>query len=294
MRLPRERKPLDDEARAAAPGDFVTLSEGLTHYERAGPVEGTPVVLVHGFSVPAFIWSPTFETLAEAGFSVVRYDLLGRGYSDRPRGPYDLDRFDRQLYDLTAALDLGPTVHLMGLSMGGAVAVGFTDRHPGRVRTLTLIDPAGLPMKAHPAMGLLRVPLVGEVLMATVGRRVMINGLARDFPMPEKLPALARQYLTQMQYRGFMRALLSTIRHGPLASMAPAYRRVGARSLPVLLVWGKEDTTVPFALSERVRSAMPRAEFHAIEGAGHVPHLEQPALVNPWLVRFLKDHNDRD
>lgn len=288
IRLPRGRKRLDDAAREAASGDFVALAEGMTHYEMLGPSEGPPVVLVHGFSVPAFIWSPTFEALAEAGFRVMRYDLFGRGYSDRPGGTYNPDRFDCQLVELLDALAPGPAVNVMGLSMGGAIAVGFADRHPGRISSLTLIDPAGLPMATHWATSLLQVPLLGELLMATVGRRVLVNGLTRDFHMPEKLPALARQYLVQMQYQGFMRALLSTIRHGPLQSMAPAYERVGARTLPVLLVWGKEDTTVPFALSERVRAMMPRATFHAIDGAGHVPHLERPALVHPLLIEFLR------
>jgi pimeloyl-ACP methyl ester carboxylesterase len=278
---------LDDGARAGASGAFVTLSEGVTHYETAGPDAGPAVVLVHGFSVPAFIWSPTFEALGDAGFRVVRYDLFGRGYSDRPRGRYDLARFDRQLMDLIKALGLGPAVHLMGLSMGGAVAVGFADRHPQRVRSLTLIDPAGFPMEAPWTLKLLRVPVLGEVLISTVGRRVLVSGLVRDFRVPEQLPALARQYLAQMRYRGFMRALLSTIRHGPLQTMAAAYQRVGAQGLPVLLIWGREDTTVPFALSRWVRAAMPKAEFHAIAGAGHVPHMERPELVNGLLIDFL-------
>jgi pimeloyl-ACP methyl ester carboxylesterase len=69
--------------------------------------------------------------------------------------------------------------------------------------------------------------------------------------------------------------------------MAAAYQRVGAQGLPVLLIWGREDTTVPFALSRWVRAAMPKAEFHAIAGAGHVPHMERPELVNGLLIDFL-------
>ena len=286
-RLPRGRQTLDEKARADAPGGFVTLSEGVTHYETAGPTGGPTVVLIHGFSVPAFIWSPAFETIGEAGFRVVRYDLFGRGYSDRPQGPYGRGRFDRQLLDLIAALELGPSVDLMGLSMGGAIAVDFTDRHSDMVSSLTLIAPAGLPMKTLWTLRLLHVPLLGELLMATAGRRVLVSSLIRDFRMPELLPALTPQYLAQMRYRGFTRALLSTIRHGPLRGMAPAYRRVGDRNLPILLIWGREDTTVPFALSERVRAATPNAEFHAIDGGGHVPHMEQPELVNGHLVNFL-------
>jgi len=280
-------RPLDDRARAAAPGQFARLSDGWTHYEVQGPERATPVVLVHGFSVPAFIWDPTFEALAGAGFRVLRYDLFGRGYSDRPRGAYDLDRFDRQLVELVDAVGLGLPVDLVGLSMGGALAVGVTDRHPGLVRKLVLVDPVGFPMAMSPGMSLLRVPLLGEILMFSVVRVSLVSGITRDFSMPEKLPELARRYRVQMTYRGFMRALLSTHRHGLVTSMGDAYARVGRQPRQVLLIWGREDRTAPFSLSTQVRAALPQAEFHPIEGAGHVPHLERPEVVHPILIEFL-------
>ena len=284
---------LDAAARAAAPGDFVTLPGGVTHYETSNAgtdADGdrpTPVLLVHGFSVPSFVWDPTFAGLAQAGIPVIRYDLFGRGYSDRPRTTYNIDLFARQLADLIEALGLPAPVDIVGLSMGGAVSIGFADRYPEMVRRLALFDPAGFPMSSPPVMKLLDVPVLGEIAMATVGKRMMISGLSQDFHAPEQLPALARQYMEQMRYPGFLRALLSTIRYGPIQTMADAYARVGQNPRPVLLVWGENDKTVPFAISDLVRAALPRAEFHAIEGAGHVPHLEQPELINRILVDFL-------
>jgi pimeloyl-ACP methyl ester carboxylesterase len=137
----------------------------MTHYEIAGPqvapserMRRRPVVFVHGFSVPSFVWEPSFRALADAGFRVVRYDLLGRGYSDRPRARYDQELFDHQLRDLIGALALEVPVDLVGLSMGGAIAVGFADRHPASVRRLVLIDPAGLSVHGPPGTRLLRVP----------------------------------------------------------------------------------------------------------------------------------------
>ncbi len=298
-KIPRRQRQLDDAARAEAPGKFVALSDGITHYEIAGPEVASseavrrPVVFVHGFSVPSFVWEPTFRELADAGFRVVRYDLLGRGYSDRPRACYDQELFDHQLRDLIGGLALEVPVDLVGLSMGGAIAVGFTDRHPATVRRLVLIDPAGYSVKGPPGSGLLRVPLLGELLMATVGRRILMNSLASDVEadsqrrMGEELSELARRYAIQAQYKGFWRALLSTIRHGPIRNMANAYARIGRHDRRVLLIWGREDRTVPFVLNERVRKAIPRAEFHPIDGAAHAPHLEQPDVVNPILVDFL-------
>jgi len=100
---------LDDAARRHAPGDFIRLPDGMVHYELAGPADKTQVVFVHGFSVPYYIWDHTFPALAEAGFRALRYDLFGRGYSDRPDLPYNLELFVRQLRDLLTALQIpGP------------------------------------------------------------------------------------------------------------------------------------------------------------------------------------------
>ncbi len=84
----------------ARSGSFVALSDGCTHYELGGPQDGRPVALVHGFSVPYFIWDPTFRFLADSGFRVLRYDLFGRGFSDRPHLRYDIDLFCKQLREL--------------------------------------------------------------------------------------------------------------------------------------------------------------------------------------------------
>ena len=66
-----ETKELTPEIRANLPGEFVELPDGVVHYELGGQVDGPIVVLVHGFSVPYFIWEPTFKALCEAGFWVL-------------------------------------------------------------------------------------------------------------------------------------------------------------------------------------------------------------------------------
>ncbi|MBN2389673.1 MAG: alpha/beta hydrolase [Anaerolineae bacterium] len=279
---------LDETARAAAPGQFVKLTDGFTHYELAGPSDGTAVVLIHGFSVPLFLWDPTFAGLVDAGFHVLRYDLFGRGYSDRPDTIYNQALYDRQLRELLNALGFTGPVNLVGLSMGGAIAVGFTAQHPERVRRLALIDPAGMPMKASPGANLVQVPWLGEWIFDRFAERLLVAGLAKDFYVRDKLEEFEARYRVQMQYRGFKRALLSTYRYGPITTMADAYRKVGQQTCPVLLIWGRNDKTVPFPISEKVRAAIPRAEFHPIDGTGHIPHYEKPEIVNPLLTTFFR------
>ncbi|MEI2624295.1 MAG: alpha/beta hydrolase [Giesbergeria sp.] len=135
-----ENKRIDEAVRKSANGSFVALSGGVTHYELGGPQDGKTVVLVHGFSVPYFIFDVTFEFLAGAGFRVLRYDLFGRGLSDRPNVKYNIRLFVNQLKDLLDALHL-KEITLLGLSMGGPISASFIAQYPQYVSRHVLIDP---------------------------------------------------------------------------------------------------------------------------------------------------------
>ena len=160
------------------PGKFITLGDGVTHYDVAGPDSGQRVMLVHGFSVPAYIWDSTVTALTGAGFRVARYDQFGRGYSDRPDIPYTADLFDRQLLQLLDSLGWRDPVSLVGLSNGGPVTANFTGRHPERVRSLTLVDPAAGPNSAPPFM--FRIPFLGHILWQTLAVPTMADGQLTD------------------------------------------------------------------------------------------------------------------
>ncbi len=281
-----ERLDLDEAARQQAPGRFLTLGDGVTHYDVAGPDSGQRVVLVHGFSVPSYIWDSTSIALAAAGFRVARYDSYGRGYSDRPDVAYSLDLFDRQLVQLLDSLGWHDPVDLIGLSFGGPVSAGFAGRHPNRARSLTLVDPAAGPSGSPP--GMFKLPVIGPLLWQVLAVPGMADGQLGDFFEPAKWPDWPDRYRTQMRYRGFGRALLSTGRELAGVSLDSVYSRVGALGTPTLLIWGAEDQVVPIGLAPGVRQAIPQTEFHPIERAGHLPHLERAQLVDSLLVGFLR------
>jgi pimeloyl-ACP methyl ester carboxylesterase len=291
-----EIKELNDDTRKTADGAFVQLPDGITHYELGGNESGEAVVLIHGFSVPYFIYDPTFKFLTESGFRVLRYDLFGRGFSDRPPTRYNLDLFVRQLSDLLDALRFASTglsagvrpVSLIGLSMGGPIACAFTIRRPERVSKLTLIDPAGA--RAIPLSPILRaakIPWVAEAVLGWIGGDGLMKAAAKDFFDPEWVAHFQSQYRVQMQYQGFKRAVLSTLRNGMLNSFIEIYKSLGRMDKPVLLFWGRNDITVPFEHSQDLRAAIPKVQFHVIENCGHIPHYEKPDEVNPILLKFL-------
>lgn len=282
-----ERVTLDAAARAGAPGRFVELSQGTTHYESAGPDSGRVVVLVPGFSVPYYIWDSTAAGLSGLGYRVLRYDLYGRGLSDRPAGPYDGALYDGQLGELLDSLGIVGPVDLMGLSFGGFVTAHYVAGHSSRVRTLTLVDPVA---EASPVPAILRVPVLGPWLWQV--RRVpgMADNQAGDFLHPEQHPTWADQYRPQMRFKGFGRALLSTAVLESGVDYDSLYSGVSRTGIPVLLIWGRQDQTVPFELSNVVRRNIPSVEFVPVDSAGHLPHIEQARLVNARLAAFLASH----
>jgi pimeloyl-ACP methyl ester carboxylesterase len=284
-----ETKELNDDTRTSANGSFLQLSNGITHYELGGNESGEIVVLVHGFSVPYFIYDPTFDFLTQAGFHTLRYDLFGRGFSDRPRARNNLDFFVRQLADLLDALRFAQRVNLVGLSMGGPIASAFTVRCPERIDKLILIDPCGAkPIDTALAVRFARIPILAEIAYGLLGSKNLVNGAAKDFFDPALVEHFQARYKIQMEYKGFMRSILSTIRSNLLGSNIEIYRSLGKLDKQILLLWGRNDRTVPFEQSDLLRNALPRAEFRAIEGCGHIPHYEKPDEVNPILSNFLR------
>jgi pimeloyl-ACP methyl ester carboxylesterase len=279
-----ERAVLDDAARTAAPGQFVQLSGGITHYEIAGPDTGRVVLLVHGFSVPAYIWDSTSVALAAAGYRVIRYDLFGRGWSDRPDAAYDGPFFDAQIRDLLDSLGVRAPVDLIGLSFGGFVAPHFAASHPERVRRIVLIDPVTTPSTIP---WFIKAPVIGPYVFQILAVPGMADGQPGDFLHAEQFPGWADKYRPQMRYRGFGRALRrSRIAMGS-GDFDAYYAAINGNGIPALLVWGRQDRVVDISGAETVRRGIPGLEFFPVDSAGHLPHMERSAQVHARIVAFL-------
>ncbi|MFN3492547.1 MAG: alpha/beta fold hydrolase, partial [Anaerolineales bacterium] len=151
-----------------------------------------------------------------------------------------------------------------------------------------LIDPAGAkPISLSTLLKVVKIPMAGELLLGLFGSESMVKSIADDLFTPELVNQFQKKYKTQMQYHGFKRAILSTMRNNMLDSFLEVYEQIGKLNKPTLLFWGRQDATVPFDHSELILKAIPRAEFHVIENCGHIPHYEKPDEVNPILLEFL-------
>jgi pimeloyl-ACP methyl ester carboxylesterase len=288
-----ERRSLDEAARREAPGRFVRLADGVTHYETAGPDTGRVVMLAAGFSVPGYIWDSLYQGLADSGVRVVRYDYYGRGWSDRAEAAYDQDLFVRQLAGLLDSLGITAPVDLAGLSFGGAIITSFADRHPGRVRSLIYFDPVfntGRPLPPEERSA--RAWNIHMVLRG--GSDAMATGQLCDFLHPERHLDWVARYRVQQQFRGTRESLRRTRAAIAVAPhQAEQLRKLGATPRPVLILWGTQDRVAPFEESEALLAAMPRAKFVPVDSAAHLPHLERTGVVVPAVVGFLRGEVSR-
>lgn len=286
-----ETTTLDSAARANAPGKFVALSQGVTHYVEDGPDTGRVVILAHGASVPLYIWDSTAVALSNAGFRVIRYDRYGFGLSDRPDAEYDSTMFVQQLNDLADSLKLTTKFDLMGLSFGGFVAAHYVRAHPERVRTLTLVDPVARSTAAPLYVtALSSTPLVREWFWQVVALPAAANGQSGDFLHAEQFPGWVDRYRPQMAYRGIGRAIRRTRSASAHADFKSLYATVAKSGVPVLLIWGKQDPVVPFTYSDSLRQVIPGADFLPVDSSGHLPHMEQSAIVRAKMLAFLAAH----
>jgi pimeloyl-ACP methyl ester carboxylesterase len=165
---------------------------------------------------------------------------------------------------------------------------GYAAASPESIRRVILIAPAGLSRENHPVWAAcLMLPILGEIIFGLFARSLLLRELEADFHQPIDLPQYRAKYKAQMRFRGFQRALLSTIRSGILGRSQAVLGALGTSELPVLLIWGEKDRTVPFELHKHILALIPKAEFHAIKAAAHLPHIEQPQQTHEIMLKFL-------
>jgi pimeloyl-ACP methyl ester carboxylesterase len=282
--LDPEVNELNEATRKKLGGNYIKLSDGVTHYRLEGPPGAKVVVLVHGATVPMWSWDQQAQALIDAGFRVLNYDQFGRGYSDRPGVTYDQELYQRQLLQLADNLGLTKPFDLIGLSLGGGTAVNFSARYPERVDKLVLISPLINDFKVPSFFG---IPVLGEFLARLAGIRVITNrfvSLVENHPESEKY---TRLFVEQTTYKGFQQSILSMLRNNAVGDYRPAYQIVGRQKRDVLLIWGTGDTEVTRQMIDDIQSFIPQLTFKPVEGVGHGIVFQKPRMVNNLIISFL-------
>lgn len=284
-----ETQSLTDKDRMLAGMRSIALPQGQVAYEMSNPSNKETVVFVHGFSVPSYVWDKNFAYFSDKGYRTLRFDLFGRGFSDRPEHQYGLDLYVEQLLGLLDALKVGTPIHLVGLSMGGPVVTRFTHAYPERVASLSLLAPL-VETPHDPALTLLNIPLLGEYLATTLMMPRIVNALDKSVYDPSSFSDWSIRMQEHVHFKGYRRALLNTLRYLAGRDFLDDYQALGESGIPVQLAWGKNDQVVPFNQHQRVQKLLPDAALLALSECGHLPQREHPAIINQWLHTFIATH----
>lgn len=264
------RKPMDADARRDAPGDFVQLSQGITHYRWVGPVRGPVAVCVHGLTTPSKVWDAVANGLALMGFRVLVYDLYGRGYSDRAPGLQDQDFFLRQLEDLLDDQGITEDVTFLGYSMGGAIVSAFAARHPERVLRLILLAPAGMGHDLGKMARFTRdTPILGDWLMLLRYPAAHRQATEAERTLPTEVDGIIDYQQAELAKRGFVPAVLSSLRGILPRPLEEAHRQISREGIPVLAIWGRDDKVIPLRAMAQLTQWNRMARHEVIDGAGH-------------------------
>ncbi|NLW68124.1 MAG: alpha/beta hydrolase [Bacteriovoracaceae bacterium] len=281
-----ENRDIDEDVRAVWGGSYTALSRGVTHYSLDGPADGRLVVLVHGGTIPMFTWDDVAPRLASDGYRILCYDMYGRGYSDRPRAVYDRQLFQEQLDELLDAMDVREPVDLVGYSHGGGVAADFAAKFPSRVRSLVLISPVVYGLRTPTV---LKVPVLGEILMRVRGVGTVTRRALGQFEGTPNAQRHAELVAEQAAYRGFRASLLSMLRHNALSGdYRDSLTVIGKQEFPVMIIWGPLDREITEEAIAAARSLIPRAQYHAVAGAGHDIVFKKPEHVAGAIEDFLR------
>ncbi|HOV32589.1 MAG TPA: alpha/beta hydrolase [Candidatus Hydrogenedens sp.] len=266
---------------------FVKLSNGDTCYQTVGKESNPVVVLLHGSSSPMCSWDKNIYELSNNGFCVVRYDLYGRGYSARPHTHYNSDLFVNQLNELLDKLALPLPIHLVGVSLGGAIVADFTVRYPEKVNKIVLIAPAGL-LNRTLSMRVMGIPLLGKMIYKLYVEKNLIDNILKTWEVSDEDRDRLRQiHEEQIKIPGYREAILSTIKYGPLYDLENVYIKLGKQKREGCLIWGKKDNVVPFSLIEKLMTLVPWLKLYTIEDGTHAVNYQKADIVNTILCSFL-------
>lgn len=286
-------------------GQFVEVNGAQVYYIERGPVDGSAVLLLHGFLGSTIDWRPTIDVLAEAGYRTVAFDRPPFGLSDKSTAlDYSLAAQADLTIGLMDALEI-ETAALVGHSAGGPVAANAALRYPDRVTKLALVAGAiglsaedGLANETESSAASGAFEMLAELDPdSTFAQGLIRNFFTSDFAdellttsyfdpskiAPDRIELSARG----TKIEGWEGGLLAYAQALSGDMDAADLEALTAIDVPILLLWGEEDQIVPISVGERLREIFPNNTWITYEQVGHMPMDEATETFNSDLLTFL-------
>jgi len=272
----------------------VNWPDTVTDPERIGPApliaidrrgSGPLVVFLHGVGGNRSNWSAQLAAF-EPDFTAVAWDARGYGDSDDYEGPLAFGDFSVDLLRVLDHFDV-PQAHLVGLSMGGRIALDFCGRHPQRVASLVLADTSGGmpdgPDKERRIEAFLRErkqPLLQGTTLRELAPRIA-RTLVTPSIEPQRL-AQAEASLAALRTESYLKTLDEVTRYEGF----PAFESL---RVACLVVVGEHDSIASPDYARSMASRIPGARFAMIPGAGHLSNIECPETFNATVLEFVRE-----
>lgn len=260
---------------------FANINGTILHYRLDGDPNGPPLLLLHSLGTDLRLWDDLIPHMKPAP-RVLRFDLRGHGLSPDPAGDLTLADFSS---DAVALLDHFGIANatVLGLSIGGLIALDLALRHPARVNALILSDTAA--KIGTPELWQTRMDTLRTHGMAHLADTILPRWFAPDFATrhPTEYQG-ARTLFIRNSVQGYT-AACAALRDSDLRS---AIHQITA---PTLVLCGTEDSATPPAVVQELANALPNARFALIPDAGHTPPVEQPERMGEAIQAFLSQLN---
>ena len=269
----------DDGAGEADAFQWTTVDGIRVRHARRGPSDGVPVLFLHGFGGDLGNWLFNLDAVAES-HPVIALDLPGHGQSDPKLPGATLAALAGFVDRFLDAVEV-PRAHLVGHSMGGAIAAKLALDAPARVASVTLVNSAGLGPEI--SSGYL------EGFVSAASRRELKPVVEQLFADPSLVSRALLDELLRYKRLDGGPELLSALGRGLFGGGRQAEQPaldLGGRGLPLLVVWGEDDRIIPAA---HARQAPAGAKVAVLPGAGHMAMMEKPADFNSLLRGHLAE-----
>ena len=246
---------------------------------------GPPLVLIHGVGLDHTMWDPVVEVLAQK-HRVLRYDLLGHGSSDDPPGPRRLDDFVVQLLEVLDSYGID-TSDVVGLSLGGLIALMTAARHPNRVRRAVLVSTVFGRSESHLTGLRQRLELAENEGLEPVANLAIKRWFTPQWRASHPAEAESvRQRLLTTDHVGYLKAYRLFAEADDLAAAsAPDIEA------PTLVLAGERDSGSTPEMAVALADAIPAGEARIMPGVHHLAPIEEPKKFSNTLLEFLNQEN---
>lgn len=255
----------------------------IAYDEYGEKTAGGHVVFIHGFPLNRTMWEPQVDAL-RGSYHIVTPDMRGHGASEAANGASTMERMADDVRALVEATGSAPAV-VVGLSMGGYVALQFARKYPELLRALVLADTrAGADSDETRAGRFDMIQRVASEGPAAVAQAMLPKLLSQRAAAEDaELVVKVRRMIETTSAAGIAAALAG------MAERPDSTPLLASIAAPVLVVVGAEDAVTPPEEAERLAGAIPRAQLAVIDGAGHLSNLERPAEFSSALREFLSE-----